>query len=229
MFHLILGKWPAGSAILSYNYIEYSDIVAIRYRSQEMAQDLQARRQKDLQAILKALFESTDYEAQPSAIIDLDCRDPSFALEIYQFVTTQTSRGSVLDKFPLEVIAVVKDKTQAGPIKSFLSDIPYQIILTQQLDKQLMALLLYTTPINDENSLKQLLTTAKQFEKQNDLLILQSYDNETLLAHNQLFETATCGWFPKLDHCYGYPRNQSPTQISLMHFQYHDFYLDIQS
>lgn len=61
---------------------------------------------KDMMKHLAAVFSGHDFEHQPNFIIDAACGTGKLLVHAYDFVRNETSRGQVLDRYPLTMIGI---------------------------------------------------------------------------------------------------------------------------
>jgi RimJ/RimL family protein N-acetyltransferase len=86
----------------------------------------------DMIGHIRMLFDADDFEKQPQFIVDASCGAGHSLIDIYEYVRRHTSRGKVLERYPLIMIAV--EESEDSRLKRVASlvkaQVPHKILLS---------------------------------------------------------------------------------------------------
>ena len=81
----------------------------------------------DFDTLLKRLFGSEKFSDQPNYLIEVDCKDGKLLADAFEVVQSQTARGTNLQQYPFEVVALLLDETKLQSVRKTLENIPHRI------------------------------------------------------------------------------------------------------
>jgi len=82
----------------------------------------------ELEEIILTIFNQLPYEAQPNYIADMGCGDGTLLKRVYQTIISRSSRGQVLDRYPLSMIGLDYNQESLQVSHQNLAEIPHRVI-----------------------------------------------------------------------------------------------------